>query len=120
MIYVMNRMVTQLHLQADHPGDYYGRAGHFSGDGFSAMRFNARAVPADHFNQWVEATRGNGPALDRAAYIELMQPNVPEHPFTYRTVDPDLFAAVTTQRIPPAPGPRAGRGGPGIREQAER
>jgi cytochrome o ubiquinol oxidase subunit 2 len=120
MIYVMNGMVTRLNLQADHPGDFQGRSAHFSGDGFSDMRFTARALPEAEFGRWVEAVRGAGPALDREAYAALMRQSVPERPFTYRAVDPGLFAAVTTQRISPAPGPRSGRGGPGVREKAER
>ena len=120
MIYVMNGMITQLSLQADHPGDYYGRSGHFSGDGFSDMKFTARAVPADQFEQWVSTTHGNGPVLDRAAYSELEKQNVPPHAFTYRTVVPDLFRAIATQEIPPAAGPTNGRGGPGIKEEAQK
>ena len=120
MIYVMNGMVTQINLQADHPGEFYGRSAHFSGDGFSDMKFTTRAVPEAEFNRWVETVRGSGPALDRAAYTELMRQSVPDRPFTYGSVEHDLFAAVTTQRIPPAPGPRGGRGGPGIEEKAEK
>ncbi|MBL6455528.1 ubiquinol oxidase subunit II [Belnapia sp. T6] len=120
MIYVMNGMVTQINLQADHPGEFYGRSAHFSGDGFSDMKFTTRAVPEAEFARWVETVRGSGQALDRAAYTELMRQSVPDRPFTYRSVEHDLFAAVTTQRIPPAPGPRSGRGGPGIEEKAER
>ena len=46
MIDTMNGMVTQLHLQADQPGEYYGQSAQFSGDGFSDMNFMVRAVPA--------------------------------------------------------------------------
>jgi cytochrome o ubiquinol oxidase subunit 2 len=92
----------------------------FSGDGFSDMHFTANAVPPAQFGQWVEATRRSGPVLDNAAYAQLAKQSVPDHPFTYRAVDPGLFAAVTTQRIPPAPGPSHGRGGPGVEERAEK
>lgn len=111
MIYVMNGMVTQLSLQADHPGDYLGRSGHFSGDGFSDMKFTARAAPPEQFAQWVQAARADGPMLDRAAYAELARQNVPPRPFTYRGVDPGLFQAIATQDIPPADGPDSGPGG---------
>jgi len=50
MIYTMNGMVTQLHLQADHAGDYYGESAMYSGDGFSGMHFALRAVPQDQFD----------------------------------------------------------------------
>ncbi|WP_201445439.1 ubiquinol oxidase subunit II [Belnapia sp. F-4-1] len=120
MIYVMNGMVTQINLQANHPGEFYGRSAHFSGDGFSNMRFTTRAVTEDDFARWVEGVRGGEQVLDRAAYEELMKQSIPERPFTFRDVDPHLFHAVTTQRIPPAPGPSEGRGGPGIQERAQK
>jgi len=120
MIYVMNGMLTQLSLQADHPGDFYGRSGMFSGDGFSDMKFTARAVPADRFQQWIDTTRTDGSTLDRAAYGELMKQNVPAQPITYRAVDADLFKAIVTQEIAPAAGPTSGRGGPGIKEEAQK
>ena len=47
MIDTMNGMVTQLHLQADQPGEFYGQSAQFSGDGFSDMNFTVRAVPPD-------------------------------------------------------------------------
>ena len=46
MIATMNGMVTQLHLQADQSGEFYGQSTQFSGDGFSGMQFVVRAVPA--------------------------------------------------------------------------
>src|SRR6516165_12415642 len=49
MIATMNGMVTQLHLQADHPGDYFGLSTQFSGDGFSDMGFTVHAVSKDDF-----------------------------------------------------------------------
>src|SRR5262249_18358978 len=44
MIYTMNGMVTPLNLRADRPGVFQGEASHFSGDGFSDMRFETDAV----------------------------------------------------------------------------
>lgn len=105
MIYVMNRMVTQEHLQADQAGDYLGRSGMFSGDGFPDMQFTTHAVPDAQFTQWVDTVRQGQQPLDRAAYAQLEKQSVPKQPFTYRWVDPDLFRAIATQDIPPAPGP---------------
>ncbi|MBV9077357.1 MAG: ubiquinol oxidase subunit II, partial [Methylobacteriaceae bacterium] len=53
MIYTMNGMATRLHLQADRAGTYYGRSGHFSGDGFPDMQFAVKAVSQPAFEQWV-------------------------------------------------------------------
>jgi cytochrome o ubiquinol oxidase subunit 2 len=114
MIYAMNGMETEMHLQADQPGAYYGRSGQFSGDGFSGMHFRLRAMPAADFAAWVAATRGAGPALDLAAYGQLVLPSQDVAPFAYGAVQPDLFQAILERRIPPGPGPNAGRGGPQV------
>ena len=117
MIATMNGMVTQLYLQADRPGNYFGLSTQFSGDGFSDMRFVMRAVPEDEFARWVAAAKQTGPTLDREGYAALVQQSQNVRPFTYRDVDPNLFQAVVTQELPPGPGPQAGRGGPAINPQ---
>jgi cytochrome o ubiquinol oxidase subunit II len=109
MIAAMNGMVTQLHLQADHPGEYLGLSTQFSGDGFSGMHFTSRAVPPDEFTGWVESAKQSGPTLDRAAYTALNQNSQNVKPFTYQAIDPDLFRAIVTQEVPPGPGPQGGR-----------
>jgi cytochrome o ubiquinol oxidase subunit 2 len=107
MIAAMNGMETQLHLQADHPGDYYGESAQYSGDGFSGMHFLLRAMAQDDFNRWVTTAKASGPTLDRAAYGELAQQSQDVKPFTYRGIDPGIFHAVATQEIAPGPGPSA-------------
>jgi cytochrome o ubiquinol oxidase subunit 2 len=114
MIATMNGMVTQLHLQADHAGDYLGLSTQYSGDGFSDMNFTVHAVSPGEFDQWIATARTDGPTLDRAAYTSLAQQTRNVRPFTYRAVDHDLFHAVTTLAIPPGPGPTTGRGGPTV------
>ena len=113
-IYVMNGMQSQLHLQADQPGDYFGTASHFSGDGFSDMQFIAHAVPAPRFASWAAAAHGGGPLLDLPGYLALARQSQNVRPFTYRAVDPRLFPAIVRQVIPPAAGPQQGRGGPQV------
>ena len=115
MIAAMNGMVTQLNLKADRPGEFYGLSAQFSGDGFSNMSFTVRAVPQAAFAQWVAAARQNEPVLDRASYAALSQQSQNVRPFTYRSVDPTLFDAIVTQKIPPGPGPQVGHGGPQVR-----
>jgi cytochrome o ubiquinol oxidase subunit 2 len=78
------------------------------------MHFVLRAVPQDAFAQWLTTAQQAGPALDRTGYNALSQQSRNVAPFTYRAVEPNLFEAVVTQQIPPAPGPSAGRGGPGV------
>ncbi|MBV9861024.1 MAG: ubiquinol oxidase subunit II [Alphaproteobacteria bacterium] len=108
MIYTMNGMSDRLNLQADKPGDYYGRSAHFSGDGFSDMQFDLRAVPADRFDAWVEGVRGAGPVLDQASYAGLQQQSTDVPPFTYRSAEPGLYDMIVSQKIAPASGPQSG------------
>ena len=107
MVATMNRMVTQLWLQADQTGELYGQSSQFSGGGFAGMNFIVHAVPPDRFQQWVATARQAGPALDMAAYRDLMQPSQNVAPFTYRSVAANLFDDIATQKIPPGPGPQA-------------
>src|SRR2546430_16990378 len=118
MIATMNGMVTQLHLAADKPGEFYGQSAQYSGDGFSGMNFGVRAVPQDAFAQWVATARQSGQALDRTSYTALSQQSKDVRPFTYGTIDPTLFNAVAAQQLAPGPGPSAGRGGVGVHPRA--
>src|SRR5499425_88557 len=65
-IYTMGGMTTHLNLLADNPGEYPGFSVMFSGDGFSDMRFIAKAVPPGDFNSWVAQARSTGSGLDDA------------------------------------------------------
>jgi cytochrome o ubiquinol oxidase subunit 2 len=114
MIYTMNGMVTQVHLQADQPGTYWGQSAQFSGDGFSDMNFQTRAVAPAEFAGWVAAAKGKGPALDAKAYAGLAQQGTVKTPYGYGAVQPGLFNLIATQKIGPAPGPQAGRGGANV------
>ena len=108
MLYCMNGMAGNLYLQADRPGVYRGESAMISGDGFADMHFDTDAVSPDQFQAWVASTRGAGPALDDAAYRQLLQQSVPPRPYTYRSVRADLFADIVMQRLPPGEGPRGG------------
>ncbi len=108
MIYTMYGMVTPLNLRADKPGEYYGQAAHFSGDGFSDMKFTASALPAPAYAAWVAGVRGKGPMLDTQSYEALAQQSARVPAFTYGQVQPGLFDAVATQQLPSGPGPSSG------------
>jgi cytochrome o ubiquinol oxidase subunit 2 len=109
MIYTMNGMTTRLNLQADNPGTFHGLSSHYSGDGFSDMHFDVRAVPADQFEAWVADARKAGSTLDPASYASLARQSIGMAPFTYRGVEAGLFQQIVTQKLPPGPGPQAGR-----------
>jgi len=100
-IYAMAGMATRLHLMADKPGVYAGLSAQFSGDGFADMVFNVDAVAPEQFAAWVNATRANGPTLDASAYAALQRPSQKVAPFTYRAIDPSLFATIVSAGAPP-------------------
>ncbi len=105
MIYVMNGMASDLNLQADQPGTFRGISSHYSGDGFSGMHFEVRALDAAGFDAWVHATRQAGPALDAARYAQLARQTIKDPPSTFREVEPGLFQQIVGQELAPGPGP---------------
>jgi cytochrome o ubiquinol oxidase subunit 2 len=116
-IYTMGGMTTHLNLMADAPGEYPGFSAMFSGDGFSDMRFIAKALPAGDFDAWVAQVHGTGSALDIPAFAELAKPSESVPPKTYRSVEPNLFERIIDQTVSGSaalPPPRnAGAGGEG-------
>ncbi|MGA7541350.1 MAG: hypothetical protein WBW93_21520 [Steroidobacteraceae bacterium] len=105
MLYCMNGMADNLYLEADHPGVYYGESAMISGDGFADMHFDTDAEPEDRFEAWVASARSAGPALDSQAYRGLLRQSTVPKPYTYRSVQPGLFADIVMQRLPPGEGP---------------
>jgi len=71
MIYTMSRMPTQLNPRADEPGTFRGLSSHYSGDGFSDMHSEVRAVSSGEFDAWIGSARESGQRLDRTAYTSL-------------------------------------------------
>jgi cytochrome o ubiquinol oxidase subunit II len=108
-IYTMAGMTTQLNLQADKQGSYPGLSAHFSGDGFSAMRFTVDAVSQAQFAGWIAQARTAGPLLNLAGYAALAQHSKAVRPFTYRAVTPRLFETIVSMKAPQPETSHAGR-----------
>ncbi len=108
MIYAMNGMETKLNLMADRPGTFEGLSAHYSGAGFSDMRFMTRAIDAAAFSQWVGEARNKNNPLDTAAYGELAKQSSGQKSFTYGTVQSGLFNSIVLRTAPDAPGPQVG------------
>ena len=102
-IYTMPGMSTHLNLQADHAGVFPGISSHFSGDGFSDMRFTVHAVSPAEFDAWVAHSGGEGmPVLDAPAYGTLSQASSNVAPATYGRVDPHLYEHILHLSAPMA------------------
>ncbi len=88
------------------PATFTAKSAQFSGDGFSDMHFIVHAVAADDFTQWVAARAQVRPdARPHELTTRWRRKARTTEPFTYRAIDPTLFDAVVTQKIPPGPGP---------------
>ena len=110
-IYSMYGMATQLNLQADAPGIYQGLSAHFSGDGFSDMRFDTQAITPEQFAAWTTEAGTSGPVLDALAYRDLLRQSQNVQPYTYRRVERGLFDSIVLQKLPPGSGPQTGQRG---------
>jgi cytochrome o ubiquinol oxidase subunit 2 len=93
-IYAMAGMQTQLHLIADHAGDYAGISANFSGKGFSDMKFRALAVTPAQFDTWVENVKASPRRLDMNEYNSVAQPSEKEPVGYFSTVDPKVFTNI--------------------------
>ena len=106
LIYTMNGMTTHLELRADEEGTYKGISGHFSGDGFPDMMFDTHVVSQVAFSDWVTSTAKSDQVLNADTYKKLAEQSIEKTPMTFRLDDPELFGKITSQQIPPAPGPK--------------
>lgn len=104
-IYTMPGMTTHLNLLAEHPGTFAGFSSHFSGDGFSDMRFPVRAIPQAEFDRWVAQTREHGTRLDAGAYDTVAAPSSNVKPAYFGRVDDDLFATILNKSVAPQAAP---------------
>lgn len=106
MIYTMNGMTSRLELRADREGTFQGLSSHFSGDGFADMHFDVHVVSEADFAKWAAATAPSDRRLNAASYKDLTKPSIEKQTLTFRLDDPNLFQAIASQRLPPAPGPQ--------------
>lgn len=99
MIYAMPGMQTMLHGVFNNAGEYQGLASHYSGHGFSGMRFKAHALDQAGFDAYVAEARANGGVLDRPKYLELETPSENVKPQTFAEIDPELFDRVVNMCV---------------------
>ncbi|WP_131195934.1 ubiquinol oxidase subunit II [Lichenihabitans psoromatis] len=105
MIYTMSGMTTQLNLQADREGTYYGMSSHLSGEGFADMHFDVKALSDDGYAAWLQQAQSASATLDGEAYNALAKQSTNNPSMTYRVADADLFQKIVSLRLPPGPGP---------------
>jgi cytochrome o ubiquinol oxidase subunit II len=90
-IYAMTGMVTPLHIIADAPGVYTGRAAEINGEGYADMTFAAKSTTLNDFEEWVALVKESSLDLTEDIYNALLKPSQ-NHPVSlYATVEKDLF-----------------------------
>ena len=93
-IYTMAGMTTQLNLLAAEPGTYMGISAQFSGDGFSDMRFDVRAVSVEDYRAWLASTHASSAHLDTDRYAKLAAPSLHDDPALFGQVSDGLFDGI--------------------------
>lgn len=94
-IYAMPGMDSKLHLIASEEGTYRGRSYDFSGPGFSGMKFQAKAMSREGFQDWVaKIKQGSSPRLDTTAYQALTKPSENNPAQYFSDADPELFGTI--------------------------
>jgi len=90
-IYAMSGMKTTLHLIADEPGIYTGRAAEINGRGFADMTFVVKSTSQSDFDEWVAFVKKSPLLLTDPAYNEFAKPSE-NNPITlYSYVEKNLF-----------------------------
>jgi cytochrome o ubiquinol oxidase subunit II len=93
-VYAMAGMQTQLHAVINEEGAYNGFSANYSGSGFSRMNFAFHGLTQQGFDQWVAKVKGGGPALDRAAYLQLEKPSEQVPVKYFSSVENGLYDAI--------------------------
>lgn len=93
-MYAMPGMTTQLNLQAEKPGTFYGSSANISGRGFASMNFTTEAKTAADFNTWVGAMRTDNTPLSAQTYKALAKPTIPKKPSYYGRVQNGLYDTI--------------------------
>lgn len=93
-IYTMAGMMTTLHIMADEPGIYNGRASEINGEGYADMTFIAESISLRDFDNWTSWVKQSSQHLTASEYNELVQPSINHPVILYSRVDENLFSQV--------------------------
>ncbi len=96
-IFAMSGMQTKLHLMSRETGNFDGGNYQYTGDGFSKMRFLARAMTEDNYQQWLDQVRSQGSAIDLTKFQKFAQPSVADGVTYFAPVQDGLFDKIINQ-----------------------
>ncbi|HET7658479.1 MAG TPA: cytochrome aa3 quinol oxidase subunit II [Bacillales bacterium] len=72
--YAMAGMMTDLILEASHPGTYEGKNTNFDGKEYTNMTFKVHSIPKQEFQQWAQNVKQTAPKLTEKKFISILQP----------------------------------------------
>ena len=101
MIYTMPGMETKLHAVLNKPGDFEGMSAHYSGAGFSKMKFRTHAVDQAGFDRWIARARTAPGRLDAATYLKLEQPSEDVKPMLFAGIEQGIFGRIVNLCVAP-------------------
>jgi len=102
-IYSMTGMTTTLHIMADAPGVYTGRAAEMNGKGFADMTFVAKSTSQSDFDDWVAWAKQSPLQLTDRIYNEFAKPSQNNPIALYSYVEKDLFNKIVMKYMHPTP-----------------
>jgi cytochrome o ubiquinol oxidase subunit 2 len=100
-IYAMAGMTTKLHLNASENGDYKGASANISGEGFSGMKFTARATSKADFDTWVTTVKKSQNNLTLSEYENLSKPSKNNAVAFYASSDDTLYDTILMKYMMP-------------------
>jgi cytochrome o ubiquinol oxidase subunit II len=100
-IYCMTGMTTPLHIMADAPGEYTGRAAEINGDGFADMTFVVKSTSQSDFDDWVAYVKQSPLQLTDLIYNELVKRSKNNPIALYSYVEEDLFNKIIMKYMHP-------------------
>ncbi len=89
--YAMAAMSTKLHLMANDTGEFNGLSSEINGQGYSGMRFVAKATSQNDFEAWVESIKKSPDILNEDQYNELEKPSENNPRAYYSMVEESLY-----------------------------
>lgn len=100
-IYSMTGMTTQLHLMANEPGEYVGRAVEINGEGYAGMTFTVKSSDQSDFEDWIKLVKNSPHHLTDDFYKDLVQPAVNKSVILFSEVEKDLFQKIIQKYMYP-------------------
>ncbi|MDB5168037.1 MAG: Ubiquinol oxidase subunit 2 [Candidatus Saccharibacteria bacterium] len=101
-IYAMAGMTTKLHLNATETGDYKGSSANISGEGFSGMKFIARATSKADYDAWVANVKASPRHLTTSEYSVLAAQSTNNPVTLYGSSTDGLYDTILMKYMMPA------------------